>query len=557
MMSFGLRIRARALVGKNVWVRTIKNQDETINFIVEDKYKGNLPLTTEYYTNKIEKVTKIYQNLKDNTIINCKVISINSNEGYFNLKWIIVNTATELWIDEEINDLIGKIVSVKVIKKGTSFDYLINDEYNAILVISEDIYSYSKKAVTKLRKELVDGEIIQCEVLSVDKEIGYFNIKWVFISEDGIDWSSMEVYNLVGKTLLVNAVKRGEGNFEFIINDKYKAIMPITPEIYKTEFEITKKNYEELIDNTLINCSVLSVNLKEGYFTIKWVKTKEINSIWYNQEVDNLIGKVVQGKVVRVKNNISILINHKYPAILPITPEIYQNNRKGISAYAKSLKNGAAIKCEIISVNRDIGHFVVKLILHLENDIDWLSNELQSMYGHSVWVRVHKKGEKEYDFLVQDEYKGKLPIKTKYYPDNIEVIKNNFKKLEDNTIIHCRIIAVDIKEGCFTLKWEVPKEKGVSWYSREVDELIHKTIQVQLKKSNKGTNFLINKKYTAILPITEDIYPTFDLNAIKSSLNAIVDGSHLKCYIISVNKEEGYFILRWIFQNKNIIYHHT
>ncbi len=85
-------------------------------------------------------------------------------------------------IVEKLN-LIGKTVKVVIIKRKDPFGilrtkYLVEDKYLGKLNISNKFSRTGKKEIKQIEKNLQNGEIINCEVLSFNKKI--VNIKWNF-----------------------------------------------------------------------------------------------------------------------------------------------------------------------------------------------------------------------------------------------------------------------------------------------------------------------------------------------------------------------------------------
>ena len=83
-------------------------------------------------------------------------------------------------VAEKLN-FVGKTVKVEIIRKEDKFGrlrikYLVEDKFQGKLIIANDTYRISNKEKKQIEKNLQDGEVLNCEVLSVEKNI--FSVKW-------------------------------------------------------------------------------------------------------------------------------------------------------------------------------------------------------------------------------------------------------------------------------------------------------------------------------------------------------------------------------------------
>ena len=60
--------------------------------------------------------------------------------------------------------------------------YKIENKYSGKLILSNDNYKISTKEKKQIEKNLQDGEIIDCQVLSVDKN--QISINWKLMDEE-------------------------------------------------------------------------------------------------------------------------------------------------------------------------------------------------------------------------------------------------------------------------------------------------------------------------------------------------------------------------------------
>ncbi len=184
------------LVGQILPVNVLKKESQIISYLVDNKYKASLSIT--------EHINEAVRYLKNGDIIHCKIVRILNPMKILQLRWeseseieeIILrnplpeNTIYKKYntIQNRVNDdvveklnLIGKTVKVEIIKKKDRFGilrtkYLVEDKYSGKLNISNEFSQTGKKEIKQIEKNLQNGEIINCKVLSFNKKL--VNIKW-------------------------------------------------------------------------------------------------------------------------------------------------------------------------------------------------------------------------------------------------------------------------------------------------------------------------------------------------------------------------------------------
>ncbi len=110
--------KPQALVGKIVFVRVVRYQDETkIGFLVNEKYKGNITLLKKDYTPKYRRIiSEAKRKLSDGEIINCEVIGFSVWKMSLALRWI-VDLDTEMLIQDSIINKLDNNSLEKMIEK--------------------------------------------------------------------------------------------------------------------------------------------------------------------------------------------------------------------------------------------------------------------------------------------------------------------------------------------------------------------------------------------------------------------------------------------------------
>ena len=207
------------LIGKILPVRVLKASDNNVTYIVQDRFSATLLINNLIYPENKLKIKKAIRNLEDGEIINCEILSVNKPKRTFQLKWdtpseiekifsrniikgnlrpqkTYINATTRNTIENIINNetaerlnLIGKTVEVKVVKENKSFGssrikvkYLVEDKYIGILKIYDEFFTFGVSEIKHIEKNLENGEIINCKVLSVRNNI--VNIQWSFSNKD-------------------------------------------------------------------------------------------------------------------------------------------------------------------------------------------------------------------------------------------------------------------------------------------------------------------------------------------------------------------------------------
>ena len=158
-------------VGQTVWVQVVKGANTAPYFMVEGKYKADLPITKTHYPTRKRKVQKLRNNIWENgDILQCEVIDYSAKRGLI-IKWIDDEPEGINWDSEEMTNYIGQKVAVYVSwSDDDELQLLIDNKYPATL--------YSRNRSNK-KRGLVDGQIITARVRSIDKENECFKIEWV------------------------------------------------------------------------------------------------------------------------------------------------------------------------------------------------------------------------------------------------------------------------------------------------------------------------------------------------------------------------------------------
>ena len=158
-------------IGKTVWVQACRNENTSPYYMVEGKYRAEMPVTRLVYPEKKRKMQRLKEQWNNGDIINCEVMDYKPQRGLI-VKCVDESWLFEInWLSDEMIDYIGKEVEVHVHKseeEGTS--YLIDNLYTAKFPVG---------VKTRNLDKLQDGDVIICKVYSIDVHQQYFRVRWV------------------------------------------------------------------------------------------------------------------------------------------------------------------------------------------------------------------------------------------------------------------------------------------------------------------------------------------------------------------------------------------
>ncbi|MDR0541550.1 MAG: hypothetical protein LBH19_04980 [Dysgonamonadaceae bacterium] len=158
-------------IGNAVWVQVCKAEGTAPYYMVEGKYRAEMPVTRTVYPEKKRKMQRLKGQWQNGDIVNCEVIDYKPHRG------LIVKCIDEAWLFEinwcsdEMIDYIGKEVPVHVHKsEEDGVSYLIDNLYTA---------KFPTGVKTRNLDKLNDGDVIICKVYSIDTVQQYFRVRWV------------------------------------------------------------------------------------------------------------------------------------------------------------------------------------------------------------------------------------------------------------------------------------------------------------------------------------------------------------------------------------------
>jgi hypothetical protein len=255
-------------VGKTVQVKTVRNNINGVDFLIEDKYKAMMPCRKDIYGDEADFVLKSLKSIPDGSIIECEVLDV-SRFNIFIIKMLqhndIINKVD--LFDRKIKTYIGNTIKVEVIiYEDYSLDFKKEDTFKVSMPLTKEYYKEKLGVVKTIVKDfLEDGDIIECEAMDVDFNAEIIFVKFLF-----------ENYflNYVGKTVKVRISINKKGALEYLVLNKYnfempvKAKMPTTKIIYGEDKDRVLKTKAFLQEGAIIDCEVLEIN-KFNNFKIK------------------------------------------------------------------------------------------------------------------------------------------------------------------------------------------------------------------------------------------------------------------------------------------------
>lgn len=205
------------LVGKIVPVNVIAFYEGKRSYLIDKKFNALLPLSLAIYPKNYKLVKIAMENLNNGDLIHCEVLEANHINKTLLLKWDFgheideiasrgavgdsssenqleeiksISNSVENLVEKNIIDrlsLVGKSVKVEVIKKTNALGeaankYLVENKYSGKLNVSNENFRISIKDKKLIEKNLQEGEILICEVLSVDND--QLRVNWKLQDEE-------------------------------------------------------------------------------------------------------------------------------------------------------------------------------------------------------------------------------------------------------------------------------------------------------------------------------------------------------------------------------------
>ena len=161
-------------VGKITWVQI--GRGTTPYYMVEGKYKGDLPITKTHYPTNKKKVRRLREQWENGDIIQCEILEYKPHRGFM-LKWIDDEPEGINWKSDELTAYVGQKVPVYVYWTDEGeLEFLVENKFPA---------TFSGRDRSAKKEHLREGQVITALIRSIDFEGKCFKIRWVPWWDDG------------------------------------------------------------------------------------------------------------------------------------------------------------------------------------------------------------------------------------------------------------------------------------------------------------------------------------------------------------------------------------
>jgi hypothetical protein len=403
---------------QTVHVKVNRRIDGSLSFTVENRYKAIMPVTKDIYGHNKDCIFDAVKHWSDGDMIHCEVIDIKkSHSNLFVIKWLP---------EKDFSKNIGKTVQVQIsINTEGKLSFIADDKYKVVMPVTKAIYGKNCKLVVEALKSRKDGEMIDCEVLDADFYANQFVAKWL-----PNDKTKLQIGDRVSVKILKNDL-----GMEFVADDQFKAVMPVTKVIYGKNFNQAEKAMSYWSDGDIIDGTVLQIEPYTDVLTVKWLPDKLLQ---------NYIGKTIPVRVCKNEDGNLVFMIDMYNAVIPVTKTIYGNKTEIVEEAIKNLSDGDVIDCQILNVDPYQQQFIVK----------WLPKSKYEAYiGKAVTVRVSKNKEGNNEFVVENQFKAEIPVKKSFYGTKTSKIKEALQSLSDGDLIECHVWDVEPYTDLFVIVW--------------------------------------------------------------------------------------------------------
>ena len=433
---------------------------------------------------------------------------------------------------------VGKKIQIKVSRnENDKFTFWTIDGHKAYMPLQRAYYGEKKAWTKRALKFLIDGEIIDCEILEVKNINNLFVVKWLpddeFVSR--VDLHLQKIQSFTDKIIPVKVCKSENGELSFLVDDKYKAVISLENYIYKGTENLINYSMNYWSDGDVIDCEILDIDSRDNTYTVK-LFYKDIEMLM-RQEM------MVPFKIVEIKKGGFLAIMKNICVYIPfnLMPWNYPH-LKSWEALASQLKevpfSGKIFRIERTSDNKGISRVFVDATQSPFTEPELCFNmcykgivTLKKVWGAFVDIGHH------FDWR-SGSLQGLLHA-TKF-PST-----DSFNLCETGQIIGVRYLG--------------KTEQGLIFEKEDYEDLhtkyVGKTVSVKIGRNCDGAlNFTVDDSHKAIMPLTKSIYgekKDWFMNAAKGwAVGDVVD-----CEVLDVKPHTDVFVVKWLPENdfkKNI-----
>lgn len=352
-----------------------------------------------------------------------------------------------------------------------------------------------------------------------------------------------------------------------------------------------------------------------GYISFAHMPWTYKNNLAWNAVFQYIKGNLFFGEIYKTQRDpVSIILNGEIPQFKE--PALREDNLYygvvinkidyGVFVdigYSFNWKSGSVIGLLHISNFESNDNFekieigeIIKIIFWGTNDTEqlifglkadskeWYNSEIEQLTDTITPVKVTKTLDNNPSYEVMDRYSATLLIDKTLYPGNKSVIKKAIRNLDNNEIIHCRILSINKTKRTFQLFWNNQKEIE-QFYSRnkskinrrltlkntnpetintienclnsELKEhlaLIGKTVYAKVIKEEKESSaakvkYLVEDKFFAKLTISNTFF-TFGFKELRHIEENLNDGEIISCKVLSIKNNT--MNVEWQFRNEEL-----
>jgi hypothetical protein len=198
-------------------------------------------------------------------------------------------------------------------------------------------------------------------------------------------------------------------------------------------------------------------------FIIEKVFFGKIHAIIYDPFKILLNGKIAQFKRFPIEENIVykavIIHKSKNDVLIEIgihydwkygsyTGLIYRTHYESPEIFDKTIA-GQVIQASYYGLNKDN-----QPIFSNNPDIkEWLTESIKQLMGKTVRVQIKKTFESDINYIVEGMHQGALSIPRRQYGENTSLVRKSLKYLENDEIIHCEVIKINLNKRIIHLEW--------------------------------------------------------------------------------------------------------
>ena len=175
-----------------------------------------------------------------------------------------------------------------------------------------------------------------------------------------------------GKNIQVKNCINEEGIRSFLVDDLYRASMPVTKTIYGENKKLIRKTMNSWVDGQIIDCEVLRIDTRFDIIVVKWTPNEAFFEEFelQSQALKAYVGKIVPAKICRKEsdNDLTFLIEDQFRAVLSTKRNLYVSKRNIVKNAMTQWQDGEIIDCEIINVNVLSKQFIIKWLIPDDKD---------------------------------------------------------------------------------------------------------------------------------------------------------------------------------------------